>query len=106
MIQVRSHLTRALLASRRAVFLALAALCLASPAFADTPVTLNADLTDPTGHVTLGELFDDAGPARDVVVAERTGRSVVLDAVAVQAFARRYGLDWANPQGIRRIIVR
>ena len=94
---------------QRALF-RLAALVIAAafaaPAFADTPVTLNVNLTDATGQVTLGELFDDAGPARDVVVAQRTGPSVVLDAAAVQAFARRYGLDWANPQGIRRIIVR
>ncbi|HZZ87871.1 MAG TPA: flagellar basal body P-ring formation chaperone FlgA [Caulobacteraceae bacterium] len=84
--------------------------CLASlaaaPAFAGTPVELNAHLVDSTGHVTLGELFADAGPARDVVVAERTGQSVVLDAGAVQAFARRYGLDWGNARGISRIIVR
>ncbi|HEX3405745.1 MAG TPA: flagellar basal body P-ring formation chaperone FlgA [Caulobacteraceae bacterium] len=85
---------------------AFAALVMAAPALAATPVTLNANLTDATGHVTLGELFDDAGPARDVVVAERTGPSVVLDAAAVQALARRYGLEWDNPQGIRRIIVR
>jgi flagella basal body P-ring formation protein FlgA len=89
-------------------WIALAALLtvlFAAPAFAGTPVTLNAHLVDATGHVTLGELFDDAGPARDVVVAERTGPSVVLDAFAVQAFARRYGLDWDNPRGISRIIV-
>jgi flagella basal body P-ring formation protein FlgA len=84
----------------------LLSVLLGAPAFAGTPVTLNANLTDATGHVTLGELFDDAGPARDVVVAERTGPSVVLDAAAVQAMARRYGLDWANPQRILRIIVR
>ena len=93
-------------ALRRFAAGALAALALAAPAFAGTPVTLNANLTDATGHVTLGELFDDAGPARDVVVADRSGPSVVLDAAAVQAMARRYGLDWDNPQGIRRIIVR
>jgi flagellar basal body P-ring formation protein FlgA len=29
----------------------------------------------------------------------------VLDASALQAFAHRYGLDWTNPQGLRRIIV-
>jgi flagellar basal body P-ring formation protein FlgA len=79
---------------------------LAAPAFAGTPVTLNAHIVDTSGHVTLGELFDEAGPARDVVVAERNGQSVVLDAAAVQAFARRYGLDWDNPRGISRIIVR
>ena len=93
-------------ALRRFAAGALAALALAAPAFAGTPVTLNANLTDATGHVTLGELFDDAGPARDVVVADRSGPSVVLDAAAVQAMARRYGLDWDNPQGFRRIIVR
>jgi flagella basal body P-ring formation protein FlgA len=76
-----------------------------APALAN-PVTLNANLTDATGQITLGELFDDAGPARDVVVAERTGPNIVLDAAAVQAFARRYGLDWDNPRGITRIIVR
>jgi flagella basal body P-ring formation protein FlgA len=88
--------------------LAILALCLgaATPAFAGTPVTLNAHLVDATGRVTLGELFDNAGPARDVVVAERSGPSVVLDAAAVQNFARRYGLDWDNPNGISRIIVR
>jgi flagellar basal body P-ring formation protein FlgA len=83
----------------------LACLAFAAPAFAGTPVTLNAHLVDATGHVTLGELFDDAGPARDVLVAERTGPSVVLDAFAVQNFARRYGLDWDNPRGISRLIV-
>jgi flagella basal body P-ring formation protein FlgA len=91
---------------RKAGLLALILSVLAGPSFAATPVTLNANLTDATGQVTLGELFDDAGPARDVLVATRSGPSVVLDAAAVQAFARRYGLEWANPQGIRRIIVR
>jgi flagella basal body P-ring formation protein FlgA len=85
--------------------LALLASTIAGPALAGTPVTLNAHLVDGTGHVTLGELFDDAGAARDVLVAERTGPSVVLDAFAVQTFARRYGLDWDNPRGITRIIV-
>jgi flagellar basal body P-ring formation protein FlgA len=90
----------------RGLIVAMAAMFLALPALADTPVELNANLVDTTGQVTLGELFGDAGPARDVVVAQRTGPSVVLDAMAVQAFARRYGLDWANARGISRIIVR
>jgi flagella basal body P-ring formation protein FlgA len=84
----------------------LAAAIFAAPALAGQPVTLNTYLVDPTGQVTLGELFDDPGAAKDVVVAQRVGPSVVLDAAAVQAFAARYGLDWANPNGIRRIIVR
>jgi flagella basal body P-ring formation protein FlgA len=86
--------------------LTLALALLTVPALAGTPAILNTNIVDATGHVTLGELFTDAGPARDVVVAERTGRSVVLDAQAVQSFARRYGLDWDNPTGLGRIIVR
>lgn len=93
------------------IALGLAAVLIAAvfsqPALAaGQPVSLNPVLTDATGHVTLGELFNDAGAASDVVVAERPGPSVVLDAAAVAAFARRYGLDWANPTGLRRIIVR
>ena len=49
--------------------------------------------------MTLGELFDDAGPARDVVVAAaHRATAWCWTPRAVQAFARRYGLDWANPQ--------
>ena len=90
----------------RGAALAAAALFIALPALAGTPVSLNPELVDSTGQVTLGELFEGAGPARDVVVAQRTGPSVVLDATSVQAFARRYGLDWDNPRGLARLIVR
>ena len=94
MFPIRALLTAGLLA------------LIAAPALAGTPVTLNAYLVDASGQVTLGELFDNAGAAANVVVAPRSGPSVVLDAGAVQAFARRYGLDWDNPAGLRRIIVR
>lgn len=84
------------------------ALCLAlgaTPAFA-TPVNLVDGPVDDDGVVTLGELFDDAGLASGVRVATRTAATVVLDAAQVQTIARRNGLEWANPTGIRRIIVR
>jgi flagella basal body P-ring formation protein FlgA len=84
---------------------ALAFVAIASPAFAG-PVTLKADIADPDGQVTLGELFDGAGSAGGVVVANRQGPTVVLDAAALQAFAARSGLYWSNPQGLRRIVVR
>jgi len=86
--------------------LALFFCLLAAPAFAGQAVELTANPVDATGHVTLGELFDGAGAAANVVVAERAGPTVVLDAQRVQAFARQYGLDWANARGVRRIIVR
>jgi flagella basal body P-ring formation protein FlgA len=84
----------------------LMALLIATPALAGQAVSLRTDTTDADGRVTLGELFDGAGAASDVVVATRVGSSAVLDAGAVQIAARRAGLDWSNPNGIRRIIVR
>lgn len=84
---------------------AAAALVLAAPAFAG-PVTLRAEVNDADGRVTLGDLFEGAGGASDVLVANRTGATVVLDARAVQVMAHRAGLQWDNPQGFRRIMVR
>jgi len=82
-----------------------AALAIGAPALAGS-VILRAEVLDDDGRVTLGELFEGAGSASGVVVANRNGPTVVLDAQAVQAMARRNGLHWDNPQGYRRIVVR
>ncbi|HEX2562061.1 flagellar basal body P-ring formation chaperone FlgA [Phenylobacterium sp.] len=84
----------------------LAGVVWASWACAGTPVVLKAETLDDDGMVTLGELFDGAGEASSVPVAAKPGRSVVLNAAAVQSLARRSGLDWANAQGVRLIAVR
>jgi flagella basal body P-ring formation protein FlgA len=89
----------------RALVLA-AALAVASPALAGTAVTLKADAFDADGVVTLSDIFDGTGAAGRTPVASRTGSTVMLDALAVQGAARRAGLDWANAEGIRRIVVR
>ncbi len=81
-------------------------LFLGGAAQAGQPVSLRSEIVDPNGQVTLGELFVGAGSASNVLVADRIGASVVLDAAAVQRIARQAGLDWANPNGLRRIIVR
>jgi len=86
-----------------ALFLALA---IASPALAGTAVTLRADASDADGVVTLGEIFDGAGAAGRTPVASRTGGSVMLNAQAVRLAAARAGLDWANAEGLRQIVVR
>ena len=83
-----------------------AALAVATSAAAGLPVTLKPEASDADGLVTMGDIFDGAGSAGVIAVARRTGSSVVLDAGAVQMAARRAGLDWANAEGIRRIIVR
>ncbi len=90
---------------RLALISAACAALAASPALAG-PVSLWPEVSDSDGRVTLGDIFEGAGAAADILVANRTGPTVVLDALAVQQLARRSGLDWDNSQGIRRIIVR
>lgn len=85
---------------------ALPASALPTVARAGQPVSLKADTVSSDGTVTLGDIFDGAGAAGRVAVAARTGASVVLDAAQLQAFARRAGLDWANPEGLHKIVVR
>ncbi len=77
----------------------------ATPALS-SPVSLTAEPLDDDGRITLGELFDGAGSAASVVVATRGGPTAVLDAAQVQAAAARAGLQWSNPNGLRRIVVR
>jgi flagella basal body P-ring formation protein FlgA len=90
----------------RSLLILAAALAFASPALAGQPVTLKADTVDADGIVTLSDLFDGAGAAGRTPVAAKPGTGIVLDAQAVQAIARRSGLDWANAEGIRKIVVR
>ena len=89
----------------RALILAAVAALVAAPAFAG-PVTLKSNPVDVDGQVTLGDLFDGAGGASGVVVGHRAGPSVVFEAGQLQGMARQSGLDWANPTGLRRVVVR
>lgn len=90
---------------RGLLLLAAAGLALAGPALAGQPVTLKAATYNADGVVTLGDLFDGAGAAGRTPLASRTGASVVLNAQVVQAAARRAGLDWANAEGLKTIVV-
>lgn len=86
--------------------LVAAAVTAAAGAAVAGPVTLRPNPVDSDGRVTLGDIFDGAGSAAEVAVAQRVGPSVVLDAGQVQAQAARAGLTWDNPTGLRRIAVR
>jgi flagella basal body P-ring formation protein FlgA len=88
------------------LLIAAAAALIAFPALAGQPVMLKADPIDSDGIITLSDLFDGAGAAGKTPVAAKPGASAVLDAAAVQGIARRAGLDWANAEGFRRIVVR
>lgn len=89
----------------RILILAVAAALAAGPALAG-PVTLKVNPVDADGRVTLGDLFDGAGGAANVVVGQRAGPSIVFEAGQLQSLARQSGLDWANPTGLRRVVVR
>ncbi|MDB5460935.1 MAG: flgA [Caulobacteraceae bacterium] len=90
----------------RLVLLGFAALAAAPTAALAAPVDLRSDAFSENGRVTLGDLFDGAGAAASVVVAQgQPGQNLVLDAGRVQSFAHLRGLDWDNAKGIRRIIV-
>ena len=91
---------------KRLLLAAAAMVALAGPALAGQPVRLRADTTNADGIVTLGDLFDGAGAAARVAVANRTADSVVLNARTVQVIAARSGLEWDNAEGLKTILVR
>ncbi len=74
-------------------------------AMADNMLVLKAAPSDGDGRITIGDVFDYADGASDVVLGVRSGATAVLDAAQVQAIARQNGFYWTNPKGLRRIIV-
>lgn len=99
-------MARLILRLTRRLALGLCLAFAASAALANSPVTLRDNPIDDDGQVTLGELFEGAGAASDIVIAQRAGPTVVLDAAMVQSRARQAGLVWSNPRGLRRVVVR
>ena len=57
--------------------------------------------------VTLGDLFDDAGTASDIVIASapRPGAPTAISVSRISQVARRNGIAWRNTQGLTRIVV-
>lgn len=92
------------------IFAALTTLLLLSPTLAHAqtapnPLLLKSSVTDGDGRITLGDVFDNAGQASDVLLGYRQGATAVLDAAIVQSIAARNGVHWDNARGLRRIIV-
>lgn len=92
------------------VLAALSVILLAVPALAHAqtspnPLVLKSSVTDGDGRITLGDVFDNAGQASDVLLGYRQGSTAVLDAAIVQSIAARNGVYWDNARGLRRIIV-
>ena len=88
--------------------LTLAVFAVATPALAAQQVELRSPVEAPNGVVTLGDLFDSAGPAARTVVAAGgpAGGNLIIAATQVQALARAHGLVWSNAEGVDRVIAR
>jgi flagella basal body P-ring formation protein FlgA len=97
---------------RRALFVvylavsAILALLLGPGVASASPVLLRSDIVAPGGRLTLGDIFDDAGDASDVLVAEggQQGGSLIIGAREVQTIAAAHGLEWANAGRYSRLI--
>jgi len=83
----------------------LAALLLPSLACAQQMLTLKAAPASGDSHVTVGDVFDNAGALAGVLIGYRTGATVILDAATVQSVVGANGGYWANPRGQHRIVV-
>lgn len=70
-------------------------------------VTLRSSIETAGGAVTLGDLFQDAGPVagRAVGPAPTAGRTATFSPRFVQAAASAAGLQWAPPEGLNAILV-
>ncbi len=86
-------------------FLALAALLLPSLACAQQMLTLKPAPASSDAQVTVGDVFDNAGPMAKVVIGHRVGATTFLDAATVQSIVGANGGYWANPRGQHRIEV-
>jgi flagella basal body P-ring formation protein FlgA len=81
-------------------------LAFAAPALAQAPSLRGAAVVE-GGHVTLGDIFDNAGPRADAALgpAPAPGRRFVVEAQQLAAIARDYGLNWRPLAGDERIVV-
>ena len=69
---------------------------------------LKSDVIVSGSQITLGDIFDEAGAASDVVIAESPvpGLTDTLSVSRISAMARRNGLDWRNRDGLTHIAVK
>jgi flagella basal body P-ring formation protein FlgA len=69
---------------------------------------LKSDVIVSGSQITLGDIFDEAGAAGSVVIAESPvpGLTDTLSVSRISAVARRNGLDWRNRDGLTHIAVK
>ncbi len=93
----------------RAAFLSAAVLLASGPAFAQDSrtVVLKAHPSSADAVITLGDIFENAGEAADVMLARapEPGRRLSLDPALVRQVAARHGLAWSNAGEVARVSV-
>jgi flagella basal body P-ring formation protein FlgA len=91
-----------------AYLLLIALLAIPTLARAEAPVTLRTDIAARGSAIALSDLFAGVEPAIDAAIAPAPapGGTLTIDAAALQEFARRRGLIWANEAGVDRVVVR
>ncbi|MEN6543696.1 flagellar basal body P-ring formation chaperone FlgA [Parvibaculum sp.] len=92
---------------RHSVLMLAAATALTGFAAGADAATLRSDVTVSGNAVTLGDLFDDAGDAAGVVVADAPAPGLTTDISVsrVSLAARRNGLAWRNTTGLTHVTV-
>ena len=87
--------------------LALVPVLLMAGAFVADAAELNSSATVARDVVTLGDVFDNAGDAADVIVgaAPAPGTSIDISVSKLSLLARRNGLAWRNTTGLTHISV-
>jgi flagella basal body P-ring formation protein FlgA len=84
----------------------LFALSLFSPAHAET-VTLRDHAAVAGASITIGDVFENAGPlaSRVIAPAPAPGQTMTLPGAVVAAAASASGLDWTPPQNFQGVTV-
>ena len=70
-------------------------------------ITLKTNPVERGSQITLGDIFNNAGPAAMTPLARTPGpgQRVVFGAPSLQARAVGAGLRWANSEGVREVVI-
>lgn len=79
----------------------------ASPSQAVSEHQLKSNILTPSEMVVLGDFFENAGPAAEVVVisAPKPGESLYVKTSLIEDAAEAGGMEWRSPRGISRVLV-
>lgn len=85
----------------------IAAIAFSGAAFADPPVTLRERIETTGPAVTLGDVFENAGPAgsRAFALSPPPGQTQRFSARFLSAAAAASGLEWTPPEGVDTVPV-